>query len=210
MWSGIRSPDRNGWAHHFDIDARVPPGATKQDLRLMLQKMLAERFGLKLHHEKKEVLGYNLEVAKNGPRLTPSPPAAAPADTDHTLPDAFRGPPTLDKDGFPVIPPGSGVTARGALGGRRTQRFTRKSMPQLAEMLAGNLGRPVHDATGLAGEYDFLLRWVADSGASHSDDAPGPNLFVAIQQQLGLKLAAAKTPIDVLVIDHVEKTPTEN
>jgi len=171
-----------------------------------------ERFGLKVHHEKKKLPGYDLVVAKSGPRVTPSK-ATTPADNYHSLPDTppVLGPPALDKEGFPILLPGSGVTMRGALGGRRTQRFDRKSMQELAGMLAGNVGRPVKDATGLKGEYDFVLRWVADSaGPVSGDAAPGPTILAAIQQQLGLKLEPSKTQVDILVIDHLDKTPTEN
>jgi uncharacterized protein (TIGR03435 family) len=211
-WYRISGPE---WMKdaRFNIAARVPAGATQQQLRLMLQTMLVERFGLKVHHESKEAPGYALVAAKNGPRFTPSSKATTAADDGQSLPDTppAIGPPTLDKDGFPIIPAGSRVSARGGPDGRRTQKFDNESMEEFAHTLSENVGRPVKDATGLKGEYDFTLRWVADQAGREADDvAPRPTIFEALQQQLGLKLEPAKTQIDVLVIDHIEKTPTEN
>jgi uncharacterized protein (TIGR03435 family) len=71
------------------------------------------------------------------------------------------------------------------------------------------VGRPVSDATGLKGKYDFILRWLDDHGRQSTDDN-GPNIFEALQAQLGLKLESKKTMVDTLVVDHIEKTPTEN
>ncbi|HEV1284485.1 MAG TPA: TIGR03435 family protein [Bryobacteraceae bacterium] len=89
---------------------------------------------------------------------------------------------------------------------------TRVSMPALARFLAGpniRLGRPVVDKTGLDGVFDFTLDWTLDSDAEKSPDHP-PSIFVALQEQLGLKLEARKGPVEVLIVDHVEKVPTEN
>jgi len=83
-------------------------------------------------------------------------------------------------------------------------------MEMLAGALAGQLGRPVIDRTGLAGAFDFKLEWTPD--AAQADAAPvdaGPSLFTALQEQLGLKLESTKAPAEVIVIDHVER-PSEN
>ena len=207
----ISGPD---WmlATWFDIDARVPAGATRQEFQLMLQRMLAERFGLKVHREEKEVAGYDLVVAKNGPRLTPSAKTDEAAG-DHPLPNSVPvfGPRTYDKDGFPIIEPGSGVSKRGGPGGRTTARYTRETMGKLVSDLSFEAGRPVKDSTGLEGEYDFLLRWVSSRNASNSDDAPtGPTIFEALEKQAGLRLVATKIRVNLLVIDHLEKAPTDN
>jgi uncharacterized protein (TIGR03435 family) len=81
-------------------------------------------------------------------------------------------------------------------------------MPEFALDLASEVGRPVTDATGLKGKYDFTIRWLGE-GAGTSDDN-GPNIFVALQEQLGLKLESKKGMVDTLVVDHIEKTATEN
>ena len=95
-------------------------------------------------------------------------------------------------------------------------------MEWFAGMLAGQLGRPVVDATGLTGKYDFALYWAYGDGsagrASASDSTPlagavdpdGPTIFEAVQSQLGLKLEQKKGPVDIVVVDHAEKIPTEN
>jgi uncharacterized protein (TIGR03435 family) len=75
--------------------------------------------------------------------------------------------------------------------------------------LAGQTGHPVVDATGLTDEYEFSLSWVG-SAPSTAEDPAGPDLFSALQQQLGLKLESKKSPIEVLVVDHVERLPAAN
>jgi uncharacterized protein (TIGR03435 family) len=75
--------------------------------------------------------------------------------------------------------------------------------------LAGEVAGTVLDRTGLTGKYDFILDWTPDQG-SQALDIPGPSLFAALQEQLGLKLEPTKGPVEMLIIDHAEKTPTEN
>jgi uncharacterized protein (TIGR03435 family) len=104
--------------------------------------------------------------------------------------------------------PGEGDTTsrRGHLTAQRT------SMHGLARFLAGpnvRLGRPVVDKTGLDGVFDFNLDWTPENSSQTRADAP-PSIFVALQEQLGLKLEAQKAPVEVLMVDHVEKIPTEN
>ena len=81
-------------------------------------------------------------------------------------------------------------------------------------MLSNQVEKPVTDATGLKGRYEFTLSWMASVPASSSPSAPaadaGPDIFAAVQQQLGLKLEASKAPVDVLVIDHFDRDPVEN
>jgi uncharacterized protein (TIGR03435 family) len=86
-------------------------------------------------------------------------------------------------------------------------KSNRMSTEQLAEVLSRLLGLPIVDKTGLTGYYDLLLEWTPDEASA--DAAPGPSIFTAIQDTLGLKLGTGKEPVDVLVIDHVER-PTEN
>lgn len=106
------------------------------------------------------------------------------------------------------VDPGEGDTTsrRGHL------TATRVSMAGLARFLAGpnvRLGRPVVDKTGLDGVFNFNLDWSPEGSAEKAADAL-PSIFIALQEQLGLKLEAQKGPVEVLVVDHVEKTPTEN
>jgi uncharacterized protein (TIGR03435 family) len=204
----------------FDITAKIPDGATRDDFRLMMQNLLAERFRLSVHHQTKEIQTWELTVGKNGPKLTSSVKDVPPPDA---APQAPRAPPKLGSDGFPVLPPGPGMVM---MNGRARMQMTKTTMEQLAGRLAGQLGRPVTDATGLKGEYDFSLYWVTDSmrsagapsgasqnggpAAAEAELDSGPTLPMAVQDQLGLKLAPTKGQVDVVVIDHIEKVPTEN
>ena len=171
----------------------------------MLQALLADRFKLTIHRESKELPIYTLVIAKGGPKL----PEAKPGDT---YPNGFKGP-----EGRP----GTGMM-RG-----RDGHVTGQGVPlaNLVGMLSRQLGRTVIDKTGLAGKYDFTLQWTpdesqgpmfkgADGGPQGSNsvappESAGPSLFTAIQEQLGLKLESQKGPVEIIVIDHVEK-PSEN
>jgi uncharacterized protein (TIGR03435 family) len=194
----------------FNITATLPPDTTREQFRLMQQALLKERFKLELHFEKREVAGYELVVAKNGAKLKD----AAPHKED---PDAggppSPAPPRLDKDGFPIMP--SGGRGMIMMNGKARWQAPETTAEQIANMIGGQLNRPVADATGLAGKYDVALMWVNESmGRGPEAEAngldSGPTLTTAIQEQLGLKLQSKKTAIDFLVIDRVEKLPTEN
>ena len=174
----------------YDITA-VPdtPGAPNgAQLKSMVRKLMADRFKLTFHKEKRELSVYVLTVAKTGPKMT-------------------KG------DDDPNGLPGFGFHGLGKL------TVFHSTMPEFASMMQESvLDRPVLDQTGLAGRYDFPLNWTPDdsqfggraAGVPPSTDTETlPNLFTAIQEQVGLKLDATKAPADVLVIDHVEK-PSEN
>jgi uncharacterized protein (TIGR03435 family) len=189
----------------FDFAAKVPPGTTKAAFRIMLQNLLAERFKMAAHREKKAMGVYELTVAKNGPRLRESAPKDAPQ---------AGGPPEKvqrDRDGFPILGPGMTMAA---IPGHARIGSDNQTMAWLAKMLTGQLQSPVIDATGLTAKYDFLLSWAfEDNSASDGAaalDAYRPALISAVQSQLGLKLGQKKGQVEVLVVDHIEKAPTEN
>jgi uncharacterized protein (TIGR03435 family) len=227
----VTGPDWLG-SERFNIMAKVPEGATKEQFKLMLQNLLAERFQLTLHRDKKEMQVYELVVAKSGPKMKEAAPEPADAPPPGRGPG---GPPrvTFDSDGNPKLPPDRGsmmiMTPKGA-----RMRQSNVSMEDVARMLRNQLGHPVTDATGLKGKYDFELAWSPGAGGigmgrgmalpmpapppgggapgaepSMADDS-GPSLMSAIQDQLGLKLEQKKGMVEMLVIDHVEKVPTEN
>jgi uncharacterized protein (TIGR03435 family) len=227
-------------SERYDIVAKLPRGATKAEFMAMLQNLLAERFKLTLHREKKDLPMYVLVVGKNGPKLKESVDDAAPKEGDVPKSDgpaAAMGKIAIGKDGFPVLPPGSGgrgATAMMLMNGNARMTANRQSMAGLAEMLSGQLDLPVVDMTGLTGNYDFTL-YFAPEGlvgmrlpgglppppppgeggpgmpmASAPDAQSNPSLFAALQEQLGLKLEQRKGPVDLLVIDHLEKAPVEN
>jgi uncharacterized protein (TIGR03435 family) len=192
----------------FNIMARIPKGATREQFFRMLQNMLIERFGLRFHRDQKEVEGYALDVGKSGPKFKesgPEPPKDAATPEEPRPRTGTR--PSLGPDGFPEAAPGlSGlwISANRARG-----QWLSAPIEKLATALAYHLGKPVVDATGLNGKYDLRLYWVPDP-----DFAPhpgGPALFAALQDQLGLKLEAKKKiPIPVVVVDRAEKLPTDN
>jgi uncharacterized protein (TIGR03435 family) len=163
----------------WDIDARSAAPTTTAQKMEMLQALLADRFHLKLHRETRDLPQYRLTVAKNGPKLT----NANASDLDRTL--IKRG-----------VIENPNITA-----------------DALAGWLKGELGRPVTDDTHLTGHYSIKLAWSPDERQPNSqgatDDTPGTSIFAALQEQLGLKLEPYKGPLEVLVIDRVEK-PSAN
>jgi len=202
----------------FDINAKVPEGATKEQFGLMLRHLLEERFKVSAHRETREGTVYELIPAKNGSKLKATTEEAKPGD-----PAAWS--PGLDKDGFPTVPPGrTSMTAN--VRGTMRMRAKKQTMEQLIAMLSAQVRGPVTDSTGLKGEYDFTLSWTRDldaasvapsassesrsplAGVSGSDSEP--TLFGALELQLGLRLDRKKGPIEMLVIDHIEKVPTQN
>jgi uncharacterized protein (TIGR03435 family) len=190
----------------FMVSAKIPPGTTKEQFHLMLQNLLAERFKLALHREKKEMQAYSLVVSKNGHKLKQSPAAQLPLDDDQPK-SLSASTSNKDENGFPILPP-SRHPMMMAANGHAVQRFANESMESLARELAGQLRHPVSDDTGLQGKYDFTMNWIM-GGALAADDT-GPTIFAALQQQLGLKLESKKGTVDILVVDHIEKAPTEN
>jgi len=193
----------------YNIVATIPPGTTEEQFRVMMQNLLADRFHLKLHKESKEMGTYSLTVAKNGPKLrkaVPEPPPDA-SDDDARPPGAGGGKMKTDAEGYPIL--AAGMTM--AMMGDRARLQNKGHMDVLVNLLAGQLSHPVVDATGLTEEYEFSLSWIPrppDSAAP--EDPAGPDLFAALQQQLGLKLEAKKGPIEILVVDHADRIPTEN
>jgi len=196
----------------FQVEATMPPSTTGEQFRIMLQKLLEERFHLKLHRETKEAPIYSLVVARNGPRMKESK-----SQEDVPLPhDAFahrpQGPPNLGPDGFPahpnVPPTGAGIfTTIGTKGIRLTAR--QATMQSLASTLNAFARRTVEDDTGLTAKYDFILTFYRP-GATLPDGEALPEIFSAIQSQLGLRLDSKTGAAETLVIDHIDKTPTAN
>jgi len=184
-------------SERFDVTAKVPPGATKEQFQTMLQNLLAERFGLKVHRETKQVELYSLIAGKNGPKLKPHV-RIPEAEADDPQPGSLK----TDAGGYPVLT--HGMTMAWTRGKARLQGAD-QDIAWLVGQLAGQLGGPVTDDTGLTGRYDFALYWAARQG-----DDGSPELPEAVQQQLGLKLERKKGPIDMLVVDRADKTPREN
>ncbi len=195
----------------FDLTAKVPPGATRDQFRLMLQNLLAERFHLKLHKESREFPAYELTVAKSGPKFQKSAQEAV-AQTEFVRPK-------VSADGFVQLAPNRSdlATVQSVSGGYIVVRMTARHQPMstLARVLRSQQDqRPIVDATGLAGEYDFQLEYTREipgAAPTTNPQAPvAPDMFTALTQQLGLKLVPKKLPFEVLVIEAFDKTPVEN
>lgn len=200
-------------SERYDIVANVPPGTTVEQFRVMLQDLLADRFHLKLHKETKEMSIYSLGIARNGPKLKkamPDPPPD-PNDAADGAPMAGGGKMAKDADGYPILRPGMTMAITSTPAGSFARLANKEHMQWLVDMLAGQTRRPVVDATGLTEEYDFSLSWIPrPPDAPPAEDAIGPDIFTALQQQLGLKLEPKKGPIEVLIVDRAEKVPTAN
>ena len=159
----------------------VPGEPSLKQMQSLIRKLLEERFGLKVHKESKELAVYAITVAKTGEKLTTS---------------------GGDPNGTPFENENSN-------GGVMTMRMTNMSMVEFAPALGYFLDRPAVDQTGLTGRYDLQLKWTADESKAPADGTGPPGMFTAIQEQLGLKLEPAKAPVEVLVVDAVEK-PSPN
>ena len=177
------------WMENDRYDLLAETGTEpKPDIRAMVQKLLADRFHLEYHRGTKELSVYQIVPGKSGPKLA-------------------------DKAGDQNANPTFGISALGTM-----QVNNGKISDFAGWMQRYVLDRPVVDRTGITGRFTFLLKWAADDsqfggfpgGLRPADDSANrPNLYDAMQQQLRLKLEATKAPVEVLVIDHVEK-PSDN
>jgi len=193
----------------YDIEANIPPGTTPEQFQTMLQNLLKQRFGLVVHLETKYAAdtAYDLALTKGGPKLKTT--------------------------AEPIGPPKATQLREGS---RMTVTFRRYSIAAFAKWLGMPLAKitprngygqysaaRVLDDTGLLGEYDFTLEFsgamgpggalragsAADPGGAAPDDG-GVDIFTALERQLGLKLEQKKVPLNILVVDHAEKVPTDN
>jgi uncharacterized protein (TIGR03435 family) len=264
---GVKSYQVTGpsWldSERFDIVAKIPEGTTKDQVKIMLQNLLKERFNLEIHHETKDLPMYALVVGKGGPKMKPSPedpapPAAvtggpndasAPKPPDPADLAKAMGKLNISADGTIKLPPGMGpregcmmMMMMSPSGPKTHMQCSKQTMPKLVDQLSMQMDKPVNDLTGLTAKYDFNLDFLPDEngmsktmmpmggaggpnvgftrtetvgGPGH--DAPAqkeevsvPPLPAALQEQLGLKLEQKKGPVDMIVVDKMEKVPTEN
>jgi uncharacterized protein (TIGR03435 family) len=140
-----------------------------------------------------------LTVAKGGPRLKPHVDAPPPADD---TPQSFGS--KTDKDGYPIVPLQGGAESPN---GRARMKYPNWDVDAIARLFGSQLDAPVRNDTGLTGKYDLELKWSTRPPNSVDD---GPDFITAVQEQLGLKLEKKKAPVDMVVVDHAEKTPTGN
>ncbi len=211
---GVRVEGSPPWAlvDRFEIVANVPAGTTKEQFQQMLQNLLKDRMGLAFHWAKKEIDAYTLVLAKGGLKLKQAISASG-----SPMPPSPPGTPfTLDEDKYPrLVANYSGVQARSTNGVVR-MTIRNSSIAQLAIRLTRGIV-PIADGTGLTGLYDGKVEYSEQSiiqmlGSSipASGDDPAPDIFTAFEKQLGLRLEKGKMQIEVVVIDHLNQTPSEN
>jgi uncharacterized protein (TIGR03435 family) len=172
----VGAPDWTN-ASYFDINARANAATTREQTFAMMRALLAERFKLAVHREMREVQGFALVRASDrlGPGLTP---------TSINCEENPRGP-------------------RCSEGGITSTTFNAFGipLPNVIRLLAGHMSAPIVDETKLAGTFDVALRWANEPGGS--DDAPV--IGTAIREQLGLRLERRQVPLEVLVVDRIER-----
>lgn len=211
-------------SERFDITAKMPAGSGAKDVSAMLQALLEDRFQIKMHHDSKDLPVYGLVVGKSGLKMQETPPDAG----TETKGDGSKS----AVDVAAVSRPG-GVTVNYGSGAYFTfadNRFEGRKLTTtvMADVLARFTDRPVVDMTNLKGHYDFVMelspedframgiRSAIAAGVAlppqaiqMAEAASMDSLFNAVEK-LGLKLESRKAPMDVLVIDHAEKTPSDN
>jgi len=203
----------------YDIEAKIPDGTTEPQLQLMLRDLLEERIGLVLHHETRDIPAFEMVVAKGGLKLKPAEPA--PANTPQAPAEPGARPTFLfgtSKDGLITLAPGQHTRAPSFVNGHDHISARGQTAADLRGMMEIRTGHPVVDKTGLTGVYDFELDFTADASPVAAPPAaepaaasePFPTFVEAIQQQLGLKLEATKSPMDVIVVERWNKMPTGN
>ncbi len=225
----------------FEIQAKIPDGVPQDKIPEMLQALLAERFKLAIHRDKKDLAVFALIVGKNGSKLT-----EASSEPDAPLPDApgamsigtEKGPMKVVQDGK-----GGAVMQGGGQAGIIKQsisdtgvhlELTKTGMAYMVDLLTSLVDRPVLDMTELKGNYQISLDLPMEDlqllarrnaaalgiqmpgpppGANPSDAASTPgggSTIFAAMEKLGLKLDARKAPVETIVVDHLEKMPTDN
>jgi uncharacterized protein (TIGR03435 family) len=220
-----------------DIQAKLPAGATEDQVPAMLQTLLADRFKLTIHREHKEQSVYALVVAKGGAKVKPAepdaePPAPPPADPDAPPPSSTIVPLGGSQTRVTEDPKGRGGTVSNPLlgtvrasessGGLRLEA-PNTTFEGLAQLLTELMRQPVIDLTELKGRYqvtlDMVMNGVDDAGPRGQDgpgtgaaSAPDPriNAVLGALGKIGLKMDSRKMAVETIVVDHVEKTPTDN
>ena len=198
-----------GWASsdRYNIDAKTDPSSSREQIRLMIQSLLQDRFQLVLHHESRSLPVYHLVTAsKDGRKLQPSKKGSC-----------------IERNSEPAPVPGtpSPTYCGSSQWSPRSLIGTAITMKQFTTALENILQRPVIDESGFTATFDVRLNWIPDQitpgllapGVSPpplpSPNDAGPTIFTTLADQLGLRLQAGKGPVDILVIDHAER-PSAN
>jgi uncharacterized protein (TIGR03435 family) len=206
--SQLTIPERFWFRKRYDITAKILAGTSKEQFNMMIQNLLVDRFGMRLHREPKQFDAYRLVIANGGPKLT-----------ETTFKES--GPKGRTDSGGMAI--AAGFTAIGPKNGHLALSAGKTTMPKFTTFLETLLHSPVTDATGLTGEYDIKMELSSEgltmpgatgnalsnqNAASASD--PAPSIFQALEKRLGLKLEKSKVTLDLLIVDHLDDVPTDN
>jgi len=202
-----------GWLgnERFAVEATMPIDTTQDQTRIMLRNLIAARFNTEIHPESKSLPIYSLVIAKSGLKI-PSAPPPRPKQLGNS---------NFAADGFPVVPPE--ITGVLTFMINRQAKITAQqaTMRELATELERLLGVPVRDETQLTDKFDFVLKF-SPEGLNGPGGRPTPtttaleapeslgDIFSALQSDIGLKLESKRGPVEVIVVDHAEKVPTDN
>jgi uncharacterized protein (TIGR03435 family) len=180
-------PDSLGYGW-FDLDARAPEGATDDQVRLMMQSLLEDRFKLKAHRETREMPDYELTLGKGKPKL---------AEADDAPTRSF----TIEDR---TVTAKAGACSSSAWLSGTHMTCHAATMATIADQIGRSLQAPIADHTGLSGKYDVHMRFASESQMQRNPDMDAPTLEEAVDLDLGLKLVKGKGPVEVLVIDRME------
>jgi uncharacterized protein (TIGR03435 family) len=188
----------------YNIIAKVPTGATREQLPAMYRGLMVEHFHIAVHRETRPVSGYALTIGGKGAKLTA---AAPPAPLAEQAPGKLR----TGDDGFPVVRPeavrgGAMILYRG---GRAKLQGTNVTLARFVEALSRQLDRPIQDDTGLSEAFDIVLYWTPEAPEPGSvngqvaanDRVPDVSIFQAVEQQLGLRLGGRKVERSLVVVE---------
>lgn len=210
----------------FEFSLVLPEDSKKEDLKLMWRNLLISRFGLKYHIEQREFQVDELVASPRGHKLTENTEPEPPPEPNAQFPSL-----NLDRDGRPIMSRPGMISMISLNGGSPIAKMTARAqtLAPLVNALSNQLGHPVVDKTGLTGKYDFFVEYSPSSsslpppppglaaglGAPAAPtpvtaSEPGVDIATAVQQQLGLRLVKGKAMLDVVVVDKIERTPTEN
>lgn len=205
-------------SERYQIEAKAAGDADRAQLFLMLQSLLEDRFQLKIHRETRELPVYALVPAKNGLKL----PAPKPGSCEEPVvgaPMEWAGGRMPPPGQTPALSPKCGAIGIQLQPAGAQMRGGKIAMPELVRMLSMAMGRSVIDKTGFTGLFDLQLAFMPDDtttalpppppGAAPPLESSNPPIFTALQEQLGLRLESTKGPVEVIVVDHLEK-PTAN
>ena len=199
---GFNISGEPGWMalDRFDIQAKAAPDTSEPQMKLMMQALLADRFRLQVHRETKDSRVFVLTAARDGIKLQPLKEGSCTP----------RGPDTPPAPPAAGQKPVCGIPQQSANGGNIVIEVVGMDTTAWVRILSSMLGRTVVNETGLSGPLDLLhFEYTRDDLATAASDSGAISISTALSQQLGLKLETARRPLEVLVIDRVEK-PSAN